>query len=109
LVTRLQKDFSDKKIHLVFGMMADKDITRCVQLLKPVVSCWYLSTLPSARAASSKQLHSILKQENITQPIKPFENPVAAYACALNHASESDLVVICGSFLTVGGVLQSLC
>ena len=93
---------------VVMGAMADKDLQAMVQRLQPLVERWYFCDLPSSRAASAAQLQSVWQTcaPRNGQTAKTFDDPVAALAQAMADADPTDRILVFGSFLTVGGVLQ---
>jgi dihydrofolate synthase/folylpolyglutamate synthase len=93
---------------VVMGVMADKDLQAMVQRLQPLVEHWYFCDLPSSRAASAAQLQSVWQtcDPRNGQTAKTFDDPVAALAQAMADADPTDRILVFGSFLTVGGVLQ---
>jgi dihydrofolate synthase/folylpolyglutamate synthase len=92
----------------VMGAMADKDLQAMVQRLQPLVEHWYFCDLPSPRAATAKQLQSLWQAgaPRLGQSAQTFADPVAATAQAMADANPTDRILVFGSFLTVGGVLQ---
>jgi dihydrofolate synthase/folylpolyglutamate synthase len=99
--------------HVVFGAMQDKDIKGIVRLFKGKVDHWYITDLPLSRAASKAEIIAMIMDEmgyiNETLPphfISSFTTPNAAFVEAKTRASESDRIVVFGSFLTVAGVLE---
>ena len=95
--------------HGVLGMMADKDLAGVLQPLTRLITRWYLAPVDSQRSATPAQLQDSLLALGVkpTQ-IECFENPVSAYAAARKNATESDRIVVFGSFLTVADVLRDL-
>jgi dihydrofolate synthase / folylpolyglutamate synthase len=103
----------------VFGAMADKDLVGIVQAMKPCVDHWYLTSLPGSRAASLAQLRAALTAAGVTDNsllgVKPaelktvlcFESASLAYAAAQKRVSETDRIVVFGSFVTVAEVMKS--
>ena len=93
---------------VVMGAMADKDIQAMVQRLQPLVEHWYFCDLPSQRAATAKQLQSLWQASTPRQgqSAQTFADPVAALGQAMADANPTDRILVFGSFLTVGGVLQ---
>jgi len=92
----------------VMGAMADKDLQAMVQRLQPLVEHWYFCDLPSPRAATAKHLQSLWQAglPRLGQSAQTFADPVAATAQAMADANPTDRILVFGSFLTVGGVLQ---
>lgn len=98
------------KIHLVFSMLADKDMAGVATLLKPVVQHWYIAALDGERAASLTQLRQALDNAPPVQPqhISEHQSITAAFIAALNHSQPQDIIMVCGSFHTLEAVWESL-
>ncbi len=92
----------------VMGAMADKDLQAMVKRLQPLVEHWYFCDLPSPRAATAKQLQSLWQAcaPRQGQSAQIFADPVAALGQVMVDANPTDRILIFGSFLTVGSVLQ---
>ncbi len=107
--------------HAVFGAMADKDLATLLQRISPLVDRWYLTDLPTTRAATALQLETHLRavidasrasDKAIDKAIgkaeiSRFNNPASALEAAVASADPADRIVVFGSFYTVGGVLQN--
>jgi dihydrofolate synthase/folylpolyglutamate synthase len=101
LAQQLQHQYPDKTVHAVLGMLRDKDIKETIVSLSPVVKQWYPASLHGPRAASAAELSDYLPT-GVTQ----YLNPVSAFEAALTQANEQDIIVVVGSFHTVGEVLD---
>ncbi|AIU67501.1 folylpolyglutamate synthase [Vibrio coralliilyticus] len=101
LVERIQQKYLDKKIHAVVAMLHDKDIKATLEVLAPVASHWYPASLQGPRAASAAELCEYLPDGN-----DRFEAPVDAFKAALTKAEAEDVILVVGSFHTVGEVLE---
>lgn len=95
--------------YAVFGAMDDKDIERIVAALKDDVDHWCVSALPTPRAASAARLASIVADvtgpETAEHTIRSFDSPEDAYKDAIGRVTESDRILVFGSFVTVAGVM----
>lgn len=91
------------RIHAVFSALKDKDIEGLVTPLLEIVDYWYPALLEGVRAASCAQLASALCKYGIMKTC--FKNPLVAFQAAYQNAIEGDLIVIYGSFYTVGTIL----
>ena len=87
----------------VCGMLRDKDIAGVLAALAPRITRWHLASLGGARGASAEELAQHVRGER-----ECFETPGAAFAAALKRAHDDDKIVVFGSFLTVGEVLEWL-
>jgi len=95
----------------IFGAMADKDIEGVIKPMLNIVDFWFCTDLPTARAASAKDLASTLEKLGVAVKngedggIEVFQDPAAAYQKALSKAGDGDRIVTFGSFYTVAGVM----
>jgi dihydrofolate synthase/folylpolyglutamate synthase len=94
--------------HAVFGAMRDKDLAGIVAPMRPLVDHWYLCDLPLPRAADGAALEAVLRADAGGPALRASRHPgpEPALAAALAAADPVDRIVVFGSFLTVGGVLQ---
>ena len=95
--------------HAVFGAMADKDLDAMLTRMIPLVTHWHVCDLPSPRAARAHDLASILKSMAgvAAQQVFTHDSPAQALAVARENADPTDRIVVFGSFLTVGGVIEN--
>ena len=100
--------------HAVCGAMADKDLPAMLRTMHPLVDHWYLTDLPTPRAAKAADLQQLLQDASSACPprIAPstrqcFISPAQALQAALTAADPADRIVVFGSFYTVGGALQA--
>ncbi|CAM2797953.1 bifunctional tetrahydrofolate synthase/dihydrofolate synthase [Vibrio rarus] len=100
LVQQLQQRFPQQKIRAVVGMLHDKDVAATFNILSGCTEHWYPASLEGPRAASATELCQYLPKGTAT-----YDNPVLAFEQALSEASADDIVVVMGSFFTVGAVL----
>ncbi|CCO44703.1 Bifunctional protein folC (Includes: Folylpolyglutamate synthase; Dihydrofolate synthase) [Vibrio nigripulchritudo SOn1] len=101
LVEQLTKLHPNKKIHMVVAMLHDKDIEETLKVLAPVATQWYPASLEGPRAAKVDELITHLPSYS-----GKFDNPVDAFVNAQAQAKPDDVVVVVGSFHTVGAVLE---
>jgi dihydrofolate synthase/folylpolyglutamate synthase len=109
LATHLVKHYPSRPVYAVMGMLQDKDIAGTLAALSGVVSRWYFADLAGPRGASAKQLAEALTSTGASdQPVACFDSVVAAHnaACteALQQSNLAPLVLVCGSFYTVGQI-----
>ncbi len=88
----------------VCGMLKDKDIGGVLRELAPRVTRWHLATLPGPRGALADELEARVEKSSV----RKFVSPSLAFAAALGSAGENDKIVVFGSFLTVGEVIEWL-
>jgi folylpolyglutamate synthase/dihydrofolate synthase len=110
LVQALAHRYPQREIFAVVGMLHDKDIAGTLAALQPAVSRWYFASLAEPRGASAAQLlENAPSEANYTEC---FESVTVAYqkaqedalAMALTMQSTQPLVLVCGSFYTVGKI-----
>ncbi|MGO1297741.1 MAG: bifunctional tetrahydrofolate synthase/dihydrofolate synthase [Vibrio sp.] len=105
LMQELQHRYPGTSVHMVIGMLHDKDIDATVAALAPQVGAWYPASLTGPRAASAAELCRAIRPYS-TQKLTEFMSPVMAFEAALTQVSEQDVIVVVGSFHTVGEVLS---
>ena len=96
-------DSSDeiKDIHLIFSILADKDLAGILNELKNLYNDinFYLAENASFRSISIDNLEREIKNKKFNY--QSFENLTAASRTACNSAAKSDLIIAAGSFNTV--------
>ncbi|PMH40575.1 bifunctional folylpolyglutamate synthase/dihydrofolate synthase [Vibrio sp. 10N.286.49.B3] len=100
LVEQMQKNYSGQPIHVVVAMLHDKDIQSTLEVIEPIATHWYPASLSGPRAASAQELCAFLPA-GLTQ----YSQPEAAFQAALKQAQPNDIILVVGSFHTVGDVL----
>ncbi|WP_105903270.1 bifunctional tetrahydrofolate synthase/dihydrofolate synthase [Vibrio gangliei] len=101
LAHQLQTKFAGKTIRTVVAMLHDKDIASTLAVLSPVVTHWYPASLHGPRAAKVEEL-----LVHIGEAEGQFDQPVEAFQAAYDQAQKDDVVLVVGSFHTVGEVLD---
>jgi len=92
----------------VFGMYADKDIDGVIAAMKPRIDRWHVASLPGPRGAAAAQLQAKLAAAGVAaDDIRAHDDVSEAYRAAAEHASETDRIVVFGSFLTVAAALAA--
>jgi dihydrofolate synthase/folylpolyglutamate synthase len=93
-------------VHAVFAALKDKDILGMILPLRDCVAHWYPAQLTNQRAVNSDDLVSLCNQADILVDFC-YTSPVFAFEAALECAKPGDLLVVFGSFLTVGQVMAA--
>ncbi|MDA0148046.1 bifunctional tetrahydrofolate synthase/dihydrofolate synthase [Vibrio sp. LaRot3] len=101
LVERVQQQYPDQAIHLVVAMLHDKDIKSTLEILSPLATAWYPASLTGPRAAKAEELCAYLP-DGTTR----YDSAVAAFDAAMTKVSSQDVIIVVGSFHTVGEVLE---
>lgn len=95
----------------VFGAMADKDLAGIVGHLKDRIDHWLVVPLPGPRAATAERLLEVLAASGVSagkeRIVEAHTSPREALASARARMTENDRVIVFGSFLTVGDVLEA--
>jgi dihydrofolate synthase/folylpolyglutamate synthase len=90
------------QLHIVLGMVSDKDIGNVLRLL-PQDATYYFCKADIPRGMDAVQLQ---EQASVSGLLgEAYPSVAAAYRAALDGAAEQDLVLVTGSFFTVGEVL----
>ncbi|MGF1773381.1 bifunctional tetrahydrofolate synthase/dihydrofolate synthase [Vibrio maritimus] len=103
LVTQLNRLYPNTRFKVVMGMLHDKDIAETIRVLNPLTEHWYPASLSGPRAASADELCAHLDSN---QTLTRYDSPVAAFEAAKSDAKQDDLILVVGSFHTVGEVLE---
>lgn len=91
---------------IVVAMLADKDITAVVGMMKGASDVWYVANLNVGRGASADVLANVLRQTQASVFVRLFKTISEAYLTALADAAPEDRIVVFGSFYAVGEVLE---
>lgn len=99
--------FFDRTLAVV-GMLSDKDIAGALAPLKGKVDVWHVATLGGVRGTPADKLAGILVSSGLGGEIHCHASPREAMQAAKGQASESDRILVFGSFHTVAGALEAL-
>jgi dihydrofolate synthase/folylpolyglutamate synthase len=95
------KNTSYKKLHIVFGMVKDKEIEKVLELL-PNDATYYFTKAQIPRALPEKDLLERAQKFNLKGSSHDEVNK--ALAAAMDKASKEDMIIVCGSVFVVGEV-----
>ena len=97
-------------IHAIIGMMHDKNISQVLTSLSEVVIAWNFCDLESPRAARAQQLETLAIEVGISQnEISCYSSPEMAYDAVMSQLhSDRDTLILLGSFLTVGPIIERI-
>jgi dihydrofolate synthase / folylpolyglutamate synthase len=101
LIEALQEALQWERLHLVVGMFADKDVERVAAILAPAVDAAYAAATASPRAAPVSRLGEALRAAGVAS-VREYETVPEAVAAARAMAGQDDLILVTGSFYTVG-------
>ena len=103
----LTEAFVWRRLHLVLAMFADKEVEQVVNILSPLVDDAFVTRTPSPRAAPVGRLSGALHQAGVAQ-VAELDTVAEALAAAQLVATEDDLILVTGSFYTVGDARAAL-
>ena len=98
-------------IKMLFSMLGDKDIGKVVQRLTEAglpISDWFIAEIDYPRAASTEHLRSVLANYVNDGQIHEFKRLSEATYAVINASQPQDLIVVCGSFHTIGEALAAI-
>lgn len=98
-------------IKMLFSMLGDKAIDKVVQHLTEAglpISDWFIAEIDYPRAASTEQLQSILANHVDKAHIHEFADLAQATRAVISASGPQDLIVVSGSFHTIGEALAAL-
>ncbi|MRR15285.1 MAG: bifunctional folylpolyglutamate synthase/dihydrofolate synthase [Deltaproteobacteria bacterium] len=101
----LEKDFSWKRLILIFAALADKDYRRMLQIIAPLASRIILPPLSTARAVPPEQMASAVKDLGCLPTVA--QSVDQAIRRALDMAGPGDMVCALGSLYLAGEVKQA--
>mgnify|MGYP001556813102 FL=1 len=90
-----------EKLHIVFGMVKDKDIDKVLEQL-PRNASYYFTKAQNPRALPENELWEKAKQYHLKG--EAYTKVTEALKAAIGSASEKDLIVVCGSVFVVAEV-----
>lgn len=102
LAAYLTTEFPDKRKILVFGVMKDKDFKGMLGELLPAVQHVIITKPDIARAAAPADVAACAPGASVTDSVKE------ALDAAFKTATKGDLIVVAGSFYTLGEAKQLL-
>ncbi|HEY6953674.1 MAG TPA: bifunctional folylpolyglutamate synthase/dihydrofolate synthase, partial [Flavisolibacter sp.] len=95
------KNIKYDRLHIILGMVKDKDATQVLELL-PNSASYYFTNAHIPRALDAKDLQ--LKGSEYNLAGDRYENVNLALRDALGNASRGDLLIVCGSIFLVAEV-----
>lgn len=94
------KDLRYRKLLLVFGVMADKDVREIFSALAPLTATCYCVSPALERAMDDRELARIITETGT--PSIACGSVANGIICARRDAACDDLILVCGSLFTVG-------
>lgn len=94
----------DSQFYAVFSMLADKDVTKVVDALHPVIDHWAIAPISHPRAASVDSLQQAIQR--VSAQVTAHGSLQQALLETLKKVSNNDKIIVFGSFFTVAAILQ---
>ena len=91
-------------LHIVTGMVKDKDVDKVLSLL-PKEAVYYFTNAHIPRALPAADLQTIAKEHGLHG--KNYDDVNKAIAAAKQQAGINDLILVCGSIFLVGEVVPA--
>ena len=107
LVERLKEENNTGRTFALLGMLSDKDSDEVLSIMQPVIDEWAVCDLDTPRAIAAKTLQGKLSELGDTQ-VDTYANAAAAMSSLIQRVGKDDLLIVFGSFFTVGAVLEAL-
>jgi len=101
LAAALPEAFTWSRLHLVAAMFEDKDVARVIGLLAPLADVGYAATTDNPRAAPVSRVAEAMESGGLSD-VDRFDTVAEAVRAAMHRAEEDDLILVTGSFYTVG-------
>lgn len=96
--------FSDRPLHFVFGVLADKDVGAMIGALGPIARSTVVTRPISTRARSPEELVRISAELGLARPTVIERLPEALHEASRRAREDEGWVVVCGSLYLVGDV-----
>ncbi|ATF09113.1 bifunctional tetrahydrofolate synthase/dihydrofolate synthase [Candidatus Enterovibrio altilux] len=98
------KQKNSVKVHAIVAMLQDKNIAATLREMKAIVNVWYPASLSEPRAATASTLAS-----HLSKGVMCYDSPTDAfYAAEAASNGMSDIIIVFGSFYTVGEITNFL-
>ena len=94
------------QLHIIIGMLKDKDQQHTLLPLIEQADYWHLLDTPGERGMPAKNLADILRKLLPEADCHLHENISDAYDSVLQYAQEGDTILVTGSFLVAGAFLE---
>ena len=97
-----------KNIHVVLGILADKDVYSIVKPFSLIVDHWHIGTISSERGMNAEEIKFRIKSLFKNKfSIKTYNSVSTAYHRAVDQQADNTLILVYGSFYTVSEALQA--
>jgi dihydrofolate synthase / folylpolyglutamate synthase len=107
LLTALDTTYANRRVHLVFAAVRDKDVGRMLARLLPRMASVTFTPLPNTSRGLLPEDYLALAQA-VLPGVRLAESPSAALAEAVAGAAEQDVVLVAGSLYLLGALKPHL-
>lgn len=107
LARELDRRSDAHPIHVLLGMMRDKDVAGFVRVLAPVVATWHPIGLPAPRGLAASELAARVRAALPCAKIESAD-PLGELLVQWEQAEQTPLIVVTGSFRTLESVLPQM-
>lgn len=107
LADRLKEERQSGRVFALLGMLSDKDSDEVLSLMQTVIDEWAICELDTPRAIPAEALQAKLTSLKVASSTT-YPSAAAAMAQLRTQVTADDLLVVFGSFFTVGAVLEYL-
>jgi dihydrofolate synthase/folylpolyglutamate synthase len=106
LAQALREGYRYRRLILVFGIAADKDISGVWRVLEREADVAYLTRSTFPKAAEPRAVHRMIDDSEVALHV--VENGVEAFERARAEAGPDDLICVTGSFYLIGDIMRHL-
>lgn len=107
LAANIQTRLQGHPVHLVIGMLNDKDSGTVVRILAPHVAHIHAAGLTGERGSPAKIIYNHARDSGVSA-VTCHDTVAEALNAACEAAAPDDVVVVTGSFFTVAAVLEAI-
>ena len=104
-IARQLEGIRKARLHIVFGMVSDKDVTKVLSLL-PRNAAYYFTQASVRRAMPSVQLARLASEAGLEGQC--YGSVAEALSKARENASKDDIIFVGGSTFVVADMLKSI-
>lgn len=94
-------------LHVIIGMLRDKQIEASIEPLLRHVDHWYLLSTPGERGVSARDLYKVFPGDSAKIAVMS-DNIEDLFESAMQRAKVGDTLLVTGSFLVAGACLEML-
>ena len=100
LSRNIKKYFKYENLHLILGILADKDVDEMIKIITPMAKEVYAVTPNSTRAELAEDLRNEIVKYN--KNCRAFDEYEEAYLEALKNSKKNDIILASGSLYMIG-------